>query len=65
MSEVFAYEPKGMLAKRLRAKAVAVWDVDGIEVILTSPAIKVAAEVSFDLNTNRHIGNIDVEGLSS
>lgn len=65
MSEVFAYEPKGMLAKRLRAKAVTVWDADGIEVILTSPAIKVADEVSFDLNTNRHIGNIDVEGLSS
>lgn len=65
MSEVFAYEPKGMLTARLRDKAVAVWDADGIEVLITSPAIKVADHVSFSLNTNRHIGNIDVVGLTS
>ena len=52
-----------MLAVRLREKAAALWDADGIEVIVTTPAIAWDDEVSFSLNTNRHIGNIDASGL--
>ena len=54
-----------MLARRLREKAAALWDADGIEVIVTSPAVTWDDQVSFDLNANRHIGNIDTTGLYS
>lgn len=54
-----------MLANRLRDKAAAIWNADGIEVIVTTPAIVADDKVSFTLNTNRHIGNIDTQGLHS
>lgn len=48
----------------MRDKAAAVWDAGGgIDVIVTTPAIAWDSEVSFKLNTNRHIGNIDTTGL--
>ena len=54
-----------MLVRRLREKAACVWDADGIEVIVTTPAISWDDQVTFDLNANRHIGNIDTTGLHS
>lgn len=54
-----------MLARRLRAKAAQVWLCGSIEIIVTTPAITWDSEVVFELNTNRHIGNIDTTGLRS
>ena len=57
--------PKGMLAKRLEAKAAAVFMCEGVKVIITTPALELGDELRFSYNGNRHMGEIDTEGVRS
>ena len=54
-----------MLAKRLESKAAAVYEHDGIKLIVTSPALVLGDELRFTYNAHRHMGEIDTEGVSS
>ena len=53
------------MATRLREKAAAAFKADGIDVILTTPAITWDDEVVFSYNSNRHMGDIDTVGLNA
>ena len=57
--------PKGMLAKRLESKAAAMYEHDGIKLIVTTPALVLGDELRFTYNAHRHMGEIDTEGVSS
>lgn len=54
-----------MLAKRLEAKAAAVFMCGGVKIIVTTPALQLGDELRFSYNGNRHMGEIDTEGISS
>ena len=54
-----------MLAKRLEAKDAAVFMCEGVKVIITTPALELGDELRFSYNGNRHMGEIDPEGVRS